>query len=476
MVCNSSDVWESAMSWSATGTYGYILPNIGNDGGSCTTAKTGELIYTGTTWEYCTGSAWTNFGSGIALNNIDVELAAGSATAPSLSFYSDTNTGMYQASSGSYTINFTSNGTEIAAFDSSGDFNLTNTGGYGYEINGTKVLWLPDNDTTSIAVGEGALHAQNTTSSYNTALGIDALYDDTSGNNNTAIGDSALATNTTGNASTAVGSNALALSTGSPNTAVGDAAGKYITTGSDNDAFGYGAMNGISATPLTGNSNVAVGDLALYALQGAASYNTALGVQALYSDTTGGVNVGLGYQTLQYNTTGTNNTAVGTQAMDGISATPLTGSANTGLGNQALLIIRGAAANNTGVGSGAGAAITTGTDNTLLGYDSGLRSVFEQLLQQCGVAAAQVGGVVDGLMAQVTQLFDIPLYMPPMPIQDAIDLAEFLAQTAIGFTRFRAGSPTVGGPIEIAAVTKHDGFVWVRHKEYYDRRLNAHVI
>jgi hypothetical protein len=108
----------------------------------------------------------------------------------------------------------------------------------------------------------------------------------------------------------------------------------------------------------------------------------------------------------------------------------------------------------------------------LLGYDARLRSVFEQLLQQGGVPAAQLGGVVDGLMAQVTRAFDIPLYTPPMPIQDAIDLAEFLVQTAISFTRFRAGSPTVGGPIEIAAITKHDGFRWVRHKEYFDRRLD----
>ncbi len=45
----------------------------------------------------------------------------------------------------------------------------------------------------------------------------------------------------------------------------------------------------------------------------------------------------------------------------------------------------------------------------------------------------------------------------------------------IGFTRFRAGSPTVGVPIEIAAITKHDGFRWVRHKEYYDRQLNAAI-
>ena len=111
----------------------------------------------------------------------------------------------------------------------------------------------------------------------------------------------------------------------------------------------------------------------------------------------------------------------------------------------------------------------------LLGYDAGLRSVFEQLLQHGGVPPAQLDQLVDGLMAQVTQAFNIPLYTQPMPIQDAIDLAEFLVQTAIGFTRFREGSPTVGGPIEIAAITKHDGFRWVRHKEYYDRQLNAAI-
>ena len=60
-----------------------------------------------------------------------------------------------------------------------------------------------------------------------------------------------------------------------------------------------------------------------------------------------------------------------------------------------------------------------------------------------------------------------------MPIQDAIDLGEFLVDTAIRFSRFRSGSPTVGGPIEMAAITKYDGFKWIRHKHYYDPRLNS---
>jgi len=63
---------------------------------------------------------------------------------------------------------------------------------------------------------------------------------------------------------------------------------------------------------------------------------------------------------------------------------------------------------------------------------------------------------------------------PAMPIQDAIDLAEFLVRLTTDYERFRLarGAGTVGGPIEIAAITKHEGFKWVRRKHYYSREFN----
>ncbi len=67
------------------------------------------------------------------------------------------------------------------------------------------------------------------------------------------------------------------------------------------------------------------------------------------------------------------------------------------------------------------------------------------------------------------------LIAAPMPIQDAIDLAEFLVYATIQFVRFTPGPPTVGGPIEIATITKHEGFKWVRRKHYFDTRLNPMV-
>jgi hypothetical protein len=65
-----------------------------------------------------------------------------------------------------------------------------------------------------------------------------------------------------------------------------------------------------------------------------------------------------------------------------------------------------------------------------------------------------------------------PLIQQAMPIQDAIDVAEFLVTLTIKFSRFLPGAATVGGPIEIAAITKHEGFKWIKRKHYYSRELN----
>ena len=81
-----------------------------------------------------------------------------------------------------------------------------------------------------------------------------------------------------------------------------------------------------------------------------------------------------------------------------------------------------------------------------------------------GQAMAAVGAIQEGVTPQI-----VP---PSMPIQDAIDLARFLVYVTIEYVRFCPGHATVGGPIEIATVTKHEGFKWVSRKHYYEERLN----
>jgi hypothetical protein len=66
------------------------------------------------------------------------------------------------------------------------------------------------------------------------------------------------------------------------------------------------------------------------------------------------------------------------------------------------------------------------------------------------------------------------LILPAAPIQDAVDLARFMVETTKGFVRFATARPkTVGGPVEIAAITKHEGFRWIQRKHFYPHDLNV---
>lgn len=66
----------------------------------------------------------------------------------------------------------------------------------------------------------------------------------------------------------------------------------------------------------------------------------------------------------------------------------------------------------------------------------------------------------------------VSILSPGMPLQDVIYLAEYLVDTAIKFAKYRPGAQTVGGPIEIAAISKHEGFKWVKRKHYFNTDLN----
>ena len=98
----------------------------------------------------------------------------------------------------------------------------------------------------------------------------------------------------------------------------------------------------------------------------------------------------------------------------------------------------------------------------VIGYGQTIPATMRQL----GVAQPVIDQVLTAQQAMH------PIVTDAMPLQDAIDLAEFLVRSTIEFCRFKMGAPTVGGPIEVAAITKHEGFKWIKRKHYYDQTLN----
>jgi hypothetical protein len=91
-----------------------------------------------------------------------------------------------------------------------------------------------------------------------------------------------------------------------------------------------------------------------------------------------------------------------------------------------------------------------------------------QALKEMGIKDNDIGPAIDFIKGRL----GAPLVPSAMPIQDAIDLAEYLVNTTIMFSRFTPGAPTVGGPIEIATITKHEDFKWVQRKHYWDEQFN----
>lgn len=89
----------------------------------------------------------------------------------------------------------------------------------------------------------------------------------------------------------------------------------------------------------------------------------------------------------------------------------------------------------------------------------GLSSRFSDLVQELGPTGTQGQNLRDKLAPALYEL----LFLEAMPIWDAAALARFLVETTIGFVRFSVSRPkTVGGAIEIAAITKHEGFHWLK--------------
>lgn len=73
------------------------------------------------------------------------------------------------------------------------------------------------------------------------------------------------------------------------------------------------------------------------------------------------------------------------------------------------------------------------------------------------------------LAASMTQTSPVH---PSMPLADAINLAQFMVDVTAGFTHFLLGPNTVGGPTEVAFISRHEGFKWIHRKHYYDPSIN----
>jgi hypothetical protein len=238
---------------------------------------------------------------------------------------------------------------------------------------GDRAMELNAEGSHNTAIGAGAM--LSTGGSFNVAVGSASLTSN-NGSLNTAIGHEALEASAMGGLNTAVGTASLNKnSTGGQNVAMGVYALRYNRTGSENVAIGYKALmqheSDIEDMPLLAASRDGIVAVGAHALekngQGATvlehgSQNTAVGTNALNSNTIGYSNTALGNYALVKNIFGANNIGIGANALYSNE----TGDQNVALGNNALFA-NISAGGNIGLGNEALRNHNSGNNNVAIG-------------------------------------------------------------------------------------------------------------
>jgi len=246
-------------------------------------------------------------------------------------------------------------------------FNLE-TGSYN-TIMGTGALKLEDTGSRNVAIGYEAMRDLNYDGEgQNVAIGMYAMVTNQVGTENVAIGYNAMGSVANAQSDKIIRNVAIgrsALSSAPPDDdsqcieiAIGySAMGAWTGKGSGTDAPGYNLAIGYNALDNNTSSRI----------------NIAIGSDSLgdftRTDNADGYNIGIGHDSGRCLTTGIQNTFVGHYSA-GTGAKSLTGHSNTAVGYLSANDLDGAAIGNTCIGKSAGEVITTGSYNTIIGYEN----------------------------------------------------------------------------------------------------------
>ena len=74
--------------------------------------------------------------------------------------------------------------------------------------------------------------------------------------------------------------------------------------------------------------------------------------------------------------------------------------------------------------------------------------------------------------ARAANVYPLQRVLAAMPIDEMADLAETLVRLQSLKERMTKPAEEVGGPIDVVAITKNEGVVWIKRKRYFDAALN----
>jgi len=79
-------------------------------------------------------------------------------------------------------------------------------------------------------------------------------------------------------------------------------------------------------------------------------------------------------------------------------------------------------------------------------------------------------------MTRTAHAFPLRRVLSALPINEMAELAETLVNLQSLKEKVTKPSEEVGGPIDVAVITKNEGLVWINRKHYFEPDLNVRYI
>ena len=61
-------------------------------------------------------------------------------------------------------------------------------------------------------------------------------------------------------------------------------------------------------------------------------------------------------------------------------------------------------------------------------------------------------------------------------VEELANMAESLVSITNLQRHITSSEETVGGPVDVAVITRCEGFIWVKRKMWFDSELNKHIV
>lgn len=118
-------------------------------------------------------------------------------------------------------------------------------------------------------------------------------------------------------------------------------------------------------------------------------------------------------------------------------------------------------------------------------FDGSINELLKALGIESSEVAAEIRTSMDKALADLFRAWQrerVSHWGPVLQIVSSLPKDELgaMAESLVNLTRFRrkvtAVPETVAGPIDVAVITKGDGFVWIRRKHYFDPSVNPRAL